>query len=147
MYVKRLIAPRRRLGVVALVVVAASVGLPGCSSDGSEATPDGSATTAATPSTNSEAKVGPVAEFSGSGDETTETFRAAANWELRWRVAEGGPFAIELLTKDGESRGRIVDGGDNMEGTTFVSDEGEFKLNVSAGGDWSVQLLSRPVDG
>lgn len=92
------------------------------------------------------AEPGLVDQFSGSGNETTGAFAAAPNWEIRWQSAAGKPFAVELLTKDGRSRGSIVEAGDRMEGTTFVVEGGEFKLKVSAAGDWSIQVFSRGED-
>lgn len=125
----------------------AAVALSGCSSDDSDNdTGDSGATTTTPVAASSEpagAQVEPVAEFSGEGNETTESFDVEVNWELRWRVSEGERFAVELLTNDDVSRGHVVDATDKSEGTTFVSEAGEFKLRVSSDAPWSVQIVSK----
>jgi hypothetical protein len=89
------------------------------------------------------AQPGLVDQFSGSWDDTTHAFAAGANWEIRWQNPAGERFAIELLTKEGTSRGSVVDAGDRTEGVTFVVEGGEFKLRITAGGDWSIEVFSQ----
>ena len=88
-----------------------------------------------------------LAAFTGSGDDTTEAFEAAVNWELRWKAEESESFSIELLAEDGASRGQVVQGAEEGSGTTFVSEEGEFKLEVSAAGDWSITVVGASPSG
>jgi len=104
--------------------------------------PSKTSTTSASP--NSAPKVGSLAKFSGRGDKTTTTFRAAANWEIKWGTQADKQFAVELLDKNGTSRGQVVVATKRVQGSTFVSEAGEFKLKVSATGDWSIEVIGRP---
>jgi hypothetical protein len=92
-------------------------------------------------------KASSLAKFSGRGDETTTTFRAASNWEIRWRTESGSPFTVELLDASGVSRGQIVTSKKKVTGATFVSEKGQFKLKVSATRAWSIEIIGRPLAG
>jgi len=144
--------PRQRLmlfvwGALAAAVIAAVI-IVAVLSNGSDKgagvtdRPSKTATTSASPS--SAPKVGSLAKFSGRGDKTTTTFRAAANWEIKWGTQAGKQFAVELLDKNGRSRGQVVVATKRAQGSTFVSEAGEFKLKVSATGDWSIEVIGRP---
>ena len=100
-----------------------------------------------TSASSSPAKAEPLAHFNGSGDQTTTSFRAALNWELRWNTEAVKQFTVELLDKDGTSRGEIVAAGKKKEGSVFVSEAGEFKLKVTTPGAWSIDIVgARPKD-
>lgn len=43
-----------------------------------------------------------LSEFKGSGNDTTESFAAAASWEIRWQMAGAGSFEVEILNANGE---------------------------------------------
>jgi hypothetical protein len=86
-----------------------------------------------------------LARFEGSGDKTTKAFSAAANWQIIWAAKAGSGFTVELLDKNGVSRGDIVTGKKQAKGSTFVSEAGEFKLKVTASGPWTIAIVgSRP---
>jgi hypothetical protein len=89
------------------------------------------------------AKAGSLARFDGSGDKTTTAFSAASNWEIAWQAQPGSGFTVELLDKDGVSRGEIVTGKKQAKGSTFVSEAGEFKLKVSASSRWKIGIVGR----
>ena len=101
----------------------------------------------AAPSEGLGATVEEIASFSGSGPDTTDSFEAAENWELRWEAQNPVGFGVELLTADETSRGQVVQGGEDASGATFVSEEGEFRLRVTADGDWSVTVTGVPAGG
>lgn len=129
-----------------IVIVGAAVillkGPEGAGSPAKEAT----TTTVATAPT-APAEPGLVAEFSGFGNESTPAFAVAPNWEIRWQAAADNPFAVELVTTSGKSRGSIIQAGGRTEGTTFVVEGGDFQLRVTAGGGWSVRVISRGQGG
>jgi hypothetical protein len=79
--------------------------------------------------------------FSGSGDDQTDAFDVAANWELRWEADDA--FQAELFNAEGESRGVIIETDEAGDGATFISEAGEFTLEVSADGDWNIEVLDR----
>ncbi|WP_392544135.1 hypothetical protein [Oryzobacter telluris] len=100
-----------------------------------------SSSPSATSSTASEAES--LARFTGSGDTTTKAFSAASNWEITWEAKPQSGFTVELLDKDGVSRGEIVTGNKKAKGSTFVSEAGEFTLKVSASAPWSIAVVGR----
>jgi len=129
--------------VIAAVIIVAVLSNGSDKGAGVTDRPSKTATTSASPS--SAPKVGSLAKFSGRGDKTTTTFRAAANWEIKWGTTRADKqFAVELLDKNGTSRGQIVVAAKRAQGSTFVSEAGEFKLKVSATGDWSIEVIGRP---
>jgi hypothetical protein len=87
-----------------------------------------------------------LARFGGSGDETTTAFTAASNWEITWTAKPESDFSVELLDKDGASRGVIVTGKKKARGSTFVSEEGDFKLKVTASSPWTIEIVGRASD-
>jgi hypothetical protein len=138
-------SPPRLILVAAacFLVVGGAVLLLTRSDEHEAAPPPTTATTKQEAGSTAPAQPGLVDQFSGSGDDTTRAFTAGANWEIRWQNTAGERFAIELLTKEGTSRGLIVDAGDRTEGATFVVEGGEFKLRIIAGGDWSIEVFSQ----
>jgi hypothetical protein len=81
-----------------------------------------------------------VAQFSGNGDDTTDSFEVAGNWQIEWETS-GESFQVELFTEDGSSRGVIVDSAGEAEGGTFVTEGGKFYLEVTADDDWTILIL------
>jgi hypothetical protein len=139
------------VGAVAAVLVVALVIVLSLKSDDkdSQAGTDGpsASPSATTSASSSPAKAEPLAHFTGSGDQTTTSFRAAVNWELRWKTEADKQFTVELLDKDGTSRGEIVAAGKKKEGSVFVSEAGEFKLKVTTPANWSIDIVgARPAD-
>lgn len=146
---QRLRRPRSMLVVWAalgLIVVAAVVVLVLMSnrSDKDAQAPHLTPTPTTAISPSSAPRVGSLAKFSGHGDKTTTAFLAVANWEIKWGTQTGKPFAVELIGKNGTSRGQIVVAKKQPQGSTFVSEAGEFSLKVSAAGDWSIQVNGSP---
>jgi hypothetical protein len=124
---------------IALVVV---LSLRSDDTDSGSGKPERSSSATASPST---AKAEPLAHFTGASDQITTTFRAAANWEVRWTSAAGKQFTVELLDKDGTSRGEIVAAGKKKEGSVFVSEAGEFKLKVTTPRNWSIDIVGTRI--
>jgi hypothetical protein len=126
------------MGVVTIIAVQAN----GSDNDAEvQDRPSEAATSSASPSPAP--TVGSLTKFSGDASKTTTTFRAAGNWELKWRTQRDRQFAVELLEKDGTSRGQIVTAKKKTEGSTFVSEKGEFKLKVTAAREWSIEIVGR----
>lgn len=88
-------------------------------------------------------KAGSLARFDGSDDKTTTTFKAASNWRINWEARAGSGFTVELLDKNGVSRGEIVTAKKKAKGSTFVSEAGEFKLKVTASSPWKIGIVGR----
>ena len=86
-----------------------------------------------------------VAQFEGKGDTDTGSFRVTTNWEIRWAAPTDSGFAIELLTAGGASRGMIIGGEETANGSTYVSEAGEFKLRVASRQPWSVEIFTKPA--
>jgi hypothetical protein len=84
---------------------------------------------------------GVTEHFSGNGDDTTDVFEVAENWEVRWKTT-GASFELELFTEDDTSRGTIVTASDEPDGSTFVVEGGRFSLAVRTDGDWSVDIVT-----
>lgn len=109
------------------------------------ADPAGSAGRTAQPSSMAPsaqaAKAESLARFKGSGDKTTTEFSAASNWQIAWVAKAGSGFTVELLDKNGVSRGEIVTGKKQAKGSTFVSEAGEFKLKVTASSPWTIEIV------
>jgi hypothetical protein len=135
------------LGSAAAVVVVALVIVFSLRSNdtGSQSDTPGhrSSTPTASASDSPSGKPTPLAHFTGTGDKTTTSFRAAANWEVRWQTASDKQFTVELLDKDGTSRGEIVAAKKRTQGSVFVSDAGEYKLKVTGSRNWSLQIVGR----
>jgi hypothetical protein len=130
--------------VVALVVV---LSLRSDDKDNPSATPGHPSSAPTTSGVKSPGTAGPIAHFTGPGGTTTTSFRAGVNWELRWKTEADKQFAVELLDKDGTSRGEIVAAGKKKEGSVFVSEAGEFKLKVTTPANWSIDIVgARPAD-
>lgn len=132
-----------RGAIAAVVAVAVAVAAVVWSTDdegsGSGERPAGTATTVDKLPT-----AGSIAELTGTGDQQTDVFEAATNWELRWSTAAAGSFTVELFAEDGTSRGVIVDEPARTSGSVFVSEEGSFYLAVTADTAWELEILGRP---
>ena len=135
------------LGSAAVVLVVALVivfSLRSNDKDGQSGTPGHpSPTPTASASDDPSGEPRPLVRFTGKGDKTTTSFKAAVNWEVRWRTEADTQFTVELLDKDGTSRGEIVAAKKRTHGSVFVSEAGEFKLNVTASRDWSIRIIGK----
>ena len=127
----------------AILVAAIVIGLSVYSNDN-----DGKADTPGHRSTPTASK-GPsgapkaLETFTGHGDETTKTFSAAVNWELRWSTTPDPTFTVELFDKKGASLGRLVTAGKKTHGSVYVSAAGEYRLKVSGTQDWSIRIIGK----
>jgi hypothetical protein len=79
-----------------------------------------------------------VASFSGSGNDTTQTFRVTKPWRIEWRNA-GKRFAI-AITGDRDF-GTVVEREKPGAGVTTAEVAGTFRLVVKAKGAWSAKVL------
>lgn len=133
------------LVALALVVVALLVIRSQGADEPGRAGRPASSSQSPSPSANSSpvATAESLARFEGSSNETTTAFAAASNWEIGWAAKPGSGFAVELLDKDGVSRGEVVTGKKKAKGSTFVSEEGNFKLKVTASGPWTIEIVGR----
>jgi hypothetical protein len=138
------------LGSAAVVLVIALVVALALRSDddkdGKSGTPGDPTSTPTASTSDSPGPPKSLASFTGSGDKTTTSFEAAANWEVRWQTEADPTFTVELLDKDGTSRGQIVAAKKKTKGSVFVSEAGDFKLKVTASGDWSIRILGKSAD-
>lgn len=141
--------------VVALVAAAALVFSITRDDDHQTAEPqrseeESTESTETTESTESASETTPAAltllELDGSGDETSEVFEAALNWELRWKAPDAESFSVELFNEEGESRGVLIEDSEDPDGSTFVSEAGSFYLEVTSDGDWSISVIGPPPE-
>ncbi|WP_157610592.1 hypothetical protein [Terrabacter sp. Soil810] len=130
--------------VLALIVffVARSQGAGAPAGAGRQGYPSPSPTSSPSAGTSA-AKAGSLERFDGSDGKTTTTFKAASNWQINWEAKAGNGFTVELLDKQGVSRGEIVTAKKKAKGSTFVSEGGEFKLKVTASGPWTIGIVGR----
>lgn len=80
----------------------------------------------------------PVAEFRGTGDETTPTFTVREGWQLHWD-SEGERFALAIAGD--RDFGTVIELDEPASGVTAPVGDGSFYLEVSADGTWSIKVL------
>jgi hypothetical protein len=78
-----------------------------------------------------------VRDFSGTGNETTETFELAGRWRLDWR-SEGERFRL-TVTGDNDL-GTLVREQGPQNGTTVVELGGTYRIEIVAKGAWSITV-------
>ena len=75
-----------------------------------------------------------IAEFTGTGSQSTPAFEADEPWRIRW---QGRDVFFFILRSNGE----LVHGdGGSGTGEYLVSETGSFSLNIVAQGRWSIRL-------
>ena len=80
-----------------------------------------------------------VAEFSGSGNTTTKSFKVQPGWQIQWQT-QGQTFRVGLSQQKGFKT--IVDQKGAGNGVTAPVGSGTFRLQITAKGSWSISVLS-----
>jgi hypothetical protein len=78
-----------------------------------------------------------VAELSGSGDQTSTTFRVRAGWQINWE-ATANHFAVAIVGD--KDLGTVVSRDEPGSGVTVRSDAGNYRLEVRADGPWTIRV-------
>jgi hypothetical protein len=78
-----------------------------------------------------------VAEFSGTGDEVTDTFQVREGWDIHWQ--NGGDRFAFAISGDRDF-GTVIDQREPGSGITSPVGGGTFRLEITADGDWSVEI-------
>ena len=118
-------ADRRWLVVSVIVLIAAVAGLSLYLSGGTHA-----------PATDPTRAVS--TEFRGHGDETTDTFEVDRGWRILWETT-GRAFQF-AITGDRDF-GTVIDRDGPGSGVTSPVGAGTFRLEITARGPWSIQII------
>lgn len=79
-----------------------------------------------------------VAEFEGSGSQSTPRFRVREGWQIHWDSrSEAFSFAI----RGDRDFGTVVEVAEPTSGITAPVGAGSFYLEVTAGGEWSITVI------
>ena len=78
-----------------------------------------------------------VTEFSGTGDEVTDTFQVREGWEIHWQNS-GDRFAF-AITGDRDF-GTVIDQQEPGSGITSPVGGGTYRLEITAEGEWTVEV-------
>ena len=78
-----------------------------------------------------------VAQFSGAGDQATNSFEVRQGWRIRWESA-GQRFAMAIRGERG--LGTVMDISEPASGVTSPANAGTFYLEITADGSWSVTV-------
>jgi len=81
---------------------------------------------------------GSVAQFSGTGDMTTDSFTVQEGWEIAW-TTQASRFQM-TLSEDGNTRVLLTREGAGS-GTTVPRGSGTFQLIVEADGPWNLEVI------
>jgi len=140
--------PLAVIGMLVLVVTVAAGALWYFVSDGGNtgsAAPSPGATVAATdtPSPLPAAPTDSIAKFSGTGDETTETFDVEGTWYITWRN-QGDKF--ELTVTGDHDLGTVASQDEPGSGGVQSMQPGTYRLEIAAEGRWTVQILQRVAE-
>jgi hypothetical protein len=79
-----------------------------------------------------------VLDISGSGDLTSEPFEVREGWQLQWQT-EGEAFTVAI--RGDQDFGTIIDQPGSASGVTSPVPTGTFRIEVTAVGPWSIQVL------
>ena len=79
-----------------------------------------------------------VAEFSGPGATETETFTVREGWQIHW---DSQSDTFSLAIRGDRDFGTVVELDEPTSGITAPVGGGEFFLEISAEGDWSISVL------
>jgi hypothetical protein len=79
-----------------------------------------------------------VAEFSGDGDQTTESFSVREGWSIHWENS-GSEFSF-AITGDRDF-GTVIDQDEPGSGVTSPVGEGTYQLEIQAEGPWEVRIV------
>jgi hypothetical protein len=78
-----------------------------------------------------------IAQFSGDGDQTTNSFTVRGQWQVHWEN-QGDRFRFAIAGD--QELGTIIDQSEPGSGVTNVVAAGTFHLQVSADGPWTVRI-------
>lgn len=78
-----------------------------------------------------------VAEFSGDGDQTTDSFTVREGWAIEWQ-SSGERFAYAI--RGDRDFGTVIDIDAPGNGVTSPTGSGTFFLDVTAEGPWSITV-------
>lgn len=79
-----------------------------------------------------------VAEFSGTGNQTTDAFQVREGWQIQW--ANSGPSFAFAITGDRDF-GTVIDQREPASGVTSPVGGGTFRLEISADGPWTISIV------
>lgn len=79
-----------------------------------------------------------LVEFSGSGDQTTEPFRARSGWQIEWRTS-ANQFAMAI--RGDLDLGTVVRRNEPGSGVTTPPTPGTFHLEITADGPWTIAII------
>jgi len=79
-----------------------------------------------------------VAEFDGTGNQTTPSFTVRDGWEIHW-TSESEAFTLAI--RGDRNLGTVVDGAGSGLGVTSPPVGGTFHLEITAGSSWSVTIV------
>jgi hypothetical protein len=79
-----------------------------------------------------------VAEFRGTGDQTTDTFQVREGWQIQW--GNSGPRFAFAITGDRDF-GTVIDQHEPGSGVTSPVGGGAFQLVISAEGSWTIVVV------
>ena len=79
-----------------------------------------------------------VAEFTGTGDDVTESFDVRRGWRMDWSTTGD---AMTIAIRGDQNMGTVVTTDEPASGTTDPPAGGVFHLEVGAEGDWTVTIL------
>lgn len=81
-----------------------------------------------------------IDEFSGVGDDTTSAFTVEGRWEIRWET-EGEAFQVDLVDGNVDPLETVVDHEGQGGGSNYLMQDGDYRLDVTADGDWSIRVF------
>jgi len=78
-----------------------------------------------------------VADFKGSGDQTTGTFTVREGWRIDWQHDSAFAFAI----RGDRDFGKVIDEQGSGSGVTSPVGAGSFHLEITADGPWEIKVI------
>jgi hypothetical protein len=78
-----------------------------------------------------------VVELSGSGDQTSNSFRVRAGWEIHWETT-GEHLAVAI--SGGKDVGTVISQDQPGSGVAVRGDAGNYQLEVRADGPWTIRV-------
>jgi len=78
-----------------------------------------------------------VADFKGSGDQSTATFTVREGWRIDWQHDSAFAFAI----RGDRDFGKVIDEQGSGSGVTSPVGAGSFHLEITADGPWEIKVI------
>jgi hypothetical protein len=79
-----------------------------------------------------------VAEFEGSGNQSTPAFKVREGWQIHW---DSQSETFSLAIRGDRDFGTVVEVAEPTSGITAPVGAGSFYLEVTAGGEWSITVV------